>query len=361
MNMLNLFCQRAALCGGALLLCFSIAAHADEIQDINKLFKQGQHEQALGRINTYLAGKPKDAQGRFLKGLILTEQGKSNDAIRIFSELTEDYPELPEPYNNLAVLYAGQGQYDKAKIALEMAIRTHPSYATAHENLGDIYAKMASQAYDRALQLDRSNTSTQTKLALIKDLFTGTAKGGKPNKALLADAAGVTGTAKPQPATTAATGTPPPAPDAARTAPPAPDKAVVTTAAPNPATPAKPAVAKSPAGNVEDVLKMVRDWAAAWSSKNVKHYLAFYAEDFKTPGGIGRKEWEAQRHERINKPKHIHVTISNPRANIIDDSHASVTFKQSYRASHLKNSTGKTLVLVKSGNNWLIREELSGK
>ena len=68
------------------------------------------------------------------------------------------------------MLLAGQGQYEKAKVALEMAIRTHPSYATAHENLGDIYAKMASQAYDRALQLDRNNASSKTKLALIKDL-----------------------------------------------------------------------------------------------------------------------------------------------------------------------------------------------
>ena len=79
-----------------------------------------------------------------MKGLILTEQGKPADAIKIFTGLTEDYPELPEPYNNLAVLYASQGQYDKARTALEMSIRTHPSYATAHENLGDIYAKMAS-------------------------------------------------------------------------------------------------------------------------------------------------------------------------------------------------------------------------
>src|SRR5204862_2623498 len=115
-----------------------------------------------------------DAQARFLKGLIYTQQGKTAEAIKIFTSLTEDYPDLPEPYNNLAVLYAGQGQYEKARQALEMAIRTHPSYATAHENLGDIYAKMASQAYDKALQLDRSNQAAQGKLNLIKDLFSQT-------------------------------------------------------------------------------------------------------------------------------------------------------------------------------------------
>ena len=86
---------------------------------------------------------------------------------------------MPEPYNNLAVLYASQGQYDKARKSLEMAIRTHPSYAIAHENLGDVYAKMASEAYDKALQLDRGNAAAQTKLAMIKDLFSSSVVPGK--------------------------------------------------------------------------------------------------------------------------------------------------------------------------------------
>src|SRR5215212_3900080 len=160
-----------------LVLVFGLAPYAgswaqtDPLQDANQLFRQGQFDRAMERVNGYLATRPKDARGRFLKGLILTEQNKPNEAIKVFTDLSQDYPELPEPYNNLAVLYASQGQYDKARNALEMAIRTHPSYATAHENLGDIYAKMASQAYDKALQLDRGNQAAQSKLNLIKDLF----------------------------------------------------------------------------------------------------------------------------------------------------------------------------------------------
>src|SRR5690606_20562402 len=126
--------------------------------------------------------RPKDARGRFLRGLILAEQSRYDEAIRAFSDLTRDYPELPEPYNNLAVLYASRGRYDEARQALEMAIRTHPSYATAHENLGDIYAKMASQAYDKALALDRRNTTAQTKLNLIRDLFSGTPASSRPDR-----------------------------------------------------------------------------------------------------------------------------------------------------------------------------------
>ena len=342
MNILNRICHYAALCGGAFLLCFSVTAGADEIQDINALFKQGQNDQALERVDTYLKGKPKDAQARFLKGLILTEQGKTNDAIGLFSALTEDYPELPEPYNNLAVLYAGQGQYDKARIALEMAIRTHPSYATAHENLGDIYAKMASQAYDRALQLDKSNASTQTKLALIKDLFTG-GKGTKTASAARAAASTPASAAKPAVAAPAA----------------APAAAKVVAAAPAPAP--APADAVPADSRREEVLKALKDWAAAWSSKNVDAYLSFYAGDFKTPKGEDRAAWDAARKERISAPKSIKVTISNAKVSFTDDNHATATFRQSYRASHLSNSARKTLTLVKTEGKWLIQEERSGK
>jgi len=174
MNILNHFNRHAVLLTGALLLCASIGAYADDIEDANQLFKQGQRSQALDKVNGYLANKPKDAQARFLKGLILTEQGQTADAIKIFSALTDDYPELPEPYNNLAVLYAGQGQYDKARLLLEMAISTHPSYATAHENLGDIYAKMASQAYDKALALGTTSSATKSKLTLLRTFSSST-------------------------------------------------------------------------------------------------------------------------------------------------------------------------------------------
>ena len=151
---------------------FTAVAQADELKDISQLLSQGQHAQALDKVNAYLAAKPKDVSGQFLKGVILAEENKSADAIKIFTSIIEKHPELPEPYNNLAVLYAEQGQYDKARQSLEKAIKTHPSYATAHENLGDIYAKMASDAYDKALQLDRSNSRAQTKLSMVKELFT---------------------------------------------------------------------------------------------------------------------------------------------------------------------------------------------
>lgn len=151
--------------------CIALAALpalADEVQEINQQYRSGNLTGALTRANAYLAMHPKDAQTRFIKGLILADQDKTTDAIGVFTGLTEDHPELPEPYNNLAVIYASQGQNEKARAALEMAIRTNPSYATAHENLGDVYVKLASQAYNKALQLDGSNAAVKSKLAVIR-------------------------------------------------------------------------------------------------------------------------------------------------------------------------------------------------
>ena len=155
----------------AIACATALAAPADDLKEAQKLYGQGKLQPALDKVDAFLKASPKDPQGRFLKGLVLTEQKHTDEAIKVFTGLTEDYPELPEPYNNLAVLYASQGNYEKARAALELAIHTHPTYATAHENLGDIYAELASRAYDRALQLDKNNTTAQVKLAMVKDLF----------------------------------------------------------------------------------------------------------------------------------------------------------------------------------------------
>jgi len=151
--------------------CATAAAHADEYGDVSQLLRSGKLTEAMTKADAHLGAKPNDPQMRFLKGVIQRNSGKQAEAITTFTKLTEDYPELPEPYNNLAVLYAGQNQFDKARSALEMAIRTNPGYATAHENLGDVYARLASQAYNKALQLDSANATVPPKLVLIREVF----------------------------------------------------------------------------------------------------------------------------------------------------------------------------------------------
>src|SRR3989449_4257877 len=296
-----------ALCAAA--LCSAVPARGDELQDASKFVKAGQHAQALERVNKALKSKPRDPQARFLKGIIVTEQGNSKEAIEIFTKLTQDFPELPEPYNNLAVIYAAQGQYEKARAALEQSIRTHPSYATAYENLGDVYAKLASQAYDKALQLDKSNTGAQNKLALVREIAR------SPAPLAVAQAKEP---AKPEPAK-------PPVVVAqkeekqAAPAKPAPEKP-----APEKPAPEKP-VAEKPAANASaEVVKALNGWAEAWSKKDADAYLSYYAKDFQTPSGESRADWEKGRRTRISGAKIISVVVSSPKVTMNDANQATV-------------------------------------
>jgi Flp pilus assembly protein TadD len=151
-------------------------AFADEYSDVNQLVKARQYAQAIAKADQYLAGKPRDPQMRFLRAVALADSGRPDDAIAAYTALTQEYPELPEPYNNLAVLYAARGDFPKARDALESAVRANPNYETAHENLGDVYARMAGQSYARAQQLDRANTTAPAKLAAVRQLLTAPAR-----------------------------------------------------------------------------------------------------------------------------------------------------------------------------------------
>ena len=333
-----------AVQGAALLLllaCTAAVSRADEVDDISRMVKQGQHAQALERVNKYLAQKPRDPQARFIKGLILAEQNKVAEAIEVFTKLSQDYPELPEPYNNLAVLFAGQQQYEKARQQLELSIRTHPSYATAYENLGDVYTKLASQAYDKALQLDSSNSAAQSKLSLIRDLISG---GNRSPAASIGPAVALESSRAPAPV-----GATPrkPAPDAK----PGVER---TKPAPVPADP------QTQRGNPEEVLQVINAWAGAWSRKSTESYLAFYARDFKPPNGETRSQWEESRKQRIAAPTAIEVAIESPKVTFQGDKSAVVTFRQLYRSDSLKVSSRKTLRMVRDEGRWVIQQERSG-
>lgn len=150
---------------------FCASVFADDYEPVNQLLRGGQLQQAMARADAYLAKNPRDPQMRFLKALIQQDGGQRDAAIASYVALTQDYPELPEPYNNVAVLYASRGDFEKARDALEMATRNSRSYATAHENLGDVYARLAEQSYRQALQLDAGNTALAPKLTLIRQLI----------------------------------------------------------------------------------------------------------------------------------------------------------------------------------------------
>jgi len=393
---------RPALCAifaSAVLLVAQPALAGAQIdyQSIRSLIQQNHLADALNRVNQLIAQNPHDAKARFLKGLILAEQNKTTDAIAVMTGLTEDFPELPEPWNNLAVLYAAQGKYGQAQHALEMAIHTNPSYATANENLGDLYARMASQAYDKALQIDKSNPKIYTKLALIKEIVTGkpveecspAPYSGKTPVTASQVTVNATPTVKtPEPTNTAvnpvttadnntaanpATKTDKSSlPAAANVAPPTP-VAVIPSTDPNNST-ANTAASTSvtqnspgpeappPADDInltQSVVSAVQAWAHDWSSQNVNAYLAAYAPDFKLPAGLTRSQWEALRTQRITRPKQIHVELQDIQVSRDDADHFTVNFTQIYQSDRLHATDQKSLKLERSQDHWLITEEWS--
>ncbi len=311
---------------------------ADELKDIAAMAEQGQQEQALKRIDAYLNANPKDAQGLFTKGIILAESGKRDEAIATFNDLTKTYPNLPEPYNNLAVLYADSGKYDLAKKSLETAIKTHPSYATAHENLGDIYARMASEAYDKALKLDNKNSRAQSKLSLIKDLFSNDGK----TRVAANNATPTRPIRKAEPVAPTAATTP----------------SVTSKAIPPLKKPVEAVVDNT--ANVESSVNAAVDaWAAAWSSQSVENYLASYADDFSPAKGQSLSAWKNLRRSRLSGPSKINLELSSRKVNVIDENNAKASFKQYYKADGGAISTFKTLVFKKTNGSWLITEEIA--
>lgn len=153
------------------LLGTAVAAHADDLSEVQRLYYAGQPAAALQRADEYLGAHPKDAQMRFIKAVMLADARRDGEAMALFQQISEDYPDLAEPYNNLAVLHAAAGDYAKAGATLERALRTNPGYATAHENLGDVHAALAAQSYARALKLDPANVTVPPKLAIVRELY----------------------------------------------------------------------------------------------------------------------------------------------------------------------------------------------
>ena len=146
-------------------------AYMQGLREARELLTRKEYAAAIVRLDALLATRPREPQARFLKGVAQTEQGQSAAAIATFRGLVEDYPELPEPYNNLAVLYAQKGDYDNARSVLETAVRAAPDWAVAHENLGDVYARLAAAEYNRAAALDKANKTAPAKLVLARQLL----------------------------------------------------------------------------------------------------------------------------------------------------------------------------------------------
>jgi len=302
---------------------------AEDVQVVKALMRDGKLPEALIQANKGLEKRQSDPALRFVKGLILSEQKKTAEAIDVFSKLTVDHPDYPEPYNNLAVLFATEGQYTKARLALETALKLNPKYATAHENLGDVYLQSALQAYSEAAKNESDSGSLKPKLKSVRQTL------GLPAKEQVASAATSSTSAKSTPASTLGV---------------------------NGSTKQGNATANGSGQDAqaerERVLGVVNEWVKAWSTKDTKTYFSLYADDFLTPNGESRDAWQKMRRSRINGKDQIDIQVLSPSV-IIEDKTAFVNFQQVYVAGKLSSKARKVLTLKNQDGNWRIVQEKS--
>ncbi len=316
-----------------LIIALPVSA-ATSLKQVQSLISDGKLKKALTGVDNILSEDPADIQARFTRGIILTRMNRLNEAEAIFSDLIKDHPELPEPYNNLAVIYASQGKFEKASEALQKAINTHPSYAIAHENMGDIYAKMASQAYNQALELDNTNEIAREKLSLVNELFSIQAAAAQSRKEIQPE----------------------------KTEPENPQIADVTNPDQSAEMEKASAIKKATEGSTfvmtdqtrSEVLNTITQWAKAWSDQDVDAYISYYAPDYSPNGDISRQDWISYRKDRITSPGYIKISLSSIRVAMQGDGSVRANFLQKYESDTYSDIVKKILTLNQIDKQWRI-------
>lgn len=353
MQKLNTFWFAASLFIAALAAPFYAAAN--DYAEAEELLTNGDVKAALKSVERALESDPTNADGRFLQGIALANLGRADDAIEVFRDLTQDYREIPEPYNNLAVLLAQKGDFDGARDALEAAVHQHPNYTAAWENLADIYSILATIAYETVLQQEPTNSIAQYRLAQMS----GSAQ------------AQATPQPKPAPAPAKA-----PEPEVASEdigEEPADEVEEIVAEAKEIAEPSlsrKPVTESLISGaNVaisaplnaqqQPIMDAVTAWAKKWAGQDIEGYLAAYSANYEPQANKTRAEWEAQRRSRLAAPGKISIDISQPSVLLLDDQLATVKFLQKYRSDKYSDTVRKTLLLERVENSWLIVREQS--
>lgn len=310
----------------SILLTLSSPAWPGNLDEVKQLIEADENNQALVQIDNQLVKQPDDPEILFLRAITLSKLQRKQEAIELYHELINQHPTLPEPRNNLAVLYAQQGEFEASEQALQSALNTHPSYATAHRNLSDIYKTLASIAYNKALDLDngREPSPPETKLQLITELRS--------------HHNGASADVIPLPAT-------------------GPAEAV--------ANPRKEAASLHPemenAADLNDIGKVISSWATAWSEQDVKRYLSHYSPDFIPDNRLSRLEWEELRRQRLLTPDFVRVEVSQLETVILDNRIASVSLDQQYRSDRFSELSHKIVLLRHENGRWRIIQETETK
>ena len=258
---------------------------------------------ALAEIDILLKTNASSQDLLFLKAITQTRLEKKDLAIETYKILIEKFPNLPEPYNNLAVLYAEQNKLIKAKDILQKALKTNNSYSVAHINLGDVYTRMASDAYRKAFELDKSPVA-DNKLQLINELFSYSPNMQKNN--------------------------------------------IVQTISDS--------KDKSKEQKLEDLALLVERWKISWENKDLETYFSSYSKYFKVKGYMNYTEWKKTRTKKIINKKNINIQLSNVKYKF-KDGFWLINMSQAYSSGNYSDKENKTLVVVSESDSFKIIEE----
>ncbi len=284
------------------LLTASPAFAAVSLQQLQQLIAEQRYDAAAASGEQLLQQNSRHARARFLTAYAYQMQRKHNQAEAHYQALIEQDPTLPEPRNNLAMIYLSRGNYDRASQILVDAINTHPSYATAYENLSQIYKGIASEAYRRAVSESNepAKYTHEIKLTAITRLDT-----VSPALAAAEDSG---------------------EPGAIEFA------------------------------NQETMLiERVRSWAEAWSNKDFAAYVEFYSAQHSAKFD-SHEQWLQYRRERILRPGEIRVEVSDIQVKWRSDTRAIIDFKQAFDSPGYSDRVVKRLGFDRVGSQWKITE-----
>jgi len=268
---------------------------------------------AIARYQATVSKSPGDYEAWFGLGVIQAKQRRFQDAITAFRQVIALQPSLAEPHNNLAVIYNEQGDLQAAVHELEASLKLDPAYGTAYENIGDLYVKLAANAYKRALQKNDSAELKQRYARLLHLHDTGTQQneGQQATEASSINHDAATANH-------------------------------ITTALPVDS----------------DVLMAVEAWRTAWNSRDTAAYFAAYADDFDTGEQFPSfAAWKEYKQAVIAKKAFIRVTLEHIEAARKAEGEFRVTFIQHFRSDSFDSDDQKELLLKQTADGWKIAHE----
>lgn len=283
-------------------LCIQPAFSASTIQDLQLLIDQNLFAPAAVTGDQLLVEQPDNARIQFLTAYAYQMDKQIDKAKKLYESLIKDYPELPEPRNNLAMIYLANGNIDKASQLLIDALNTNPSYSTAYANLGRIYRGIASETYRQAVSESNEFEVPPPKIELM---------------------------------------------------------ALSNLSSIDPLTIVTQSSASSVVNiaNVQTLLiEQVASWAKAWEEKNIAAYISFYSSDHR-PGFKNHKDWVEHRRRRIMRPGDIEVTVGDIEIRAQGENRVIIDFEQTFDSPNYSDKVLKRLSFRRIGSKWKITDE----